>query len=902
MGTINFLNDEGEFRINRPENYSYLYFPVAGVEGIKSSVTPNLGGDSKLNQNAFLLEPVSVENLHNNRSCRNFWIHIKGKGIWSAVGASAGQEFDKFTDGQDDSDVTAGFMWHSARRKSKKYGLSAEVVTFVPREHNVEIMYVRIKNAGTDSVTIRPVAAIPLFARSADNIRDHRHVTSLLHRIKTVESGVLVKPTLSFDERGHRKNELTYFVCGVTGGGEKPEEFYPTTESFIGEGGTLTNPGMIREDKCGVPAGNTIEGKEALGGLRFKEITLASGDEAVYTVIMGATEYESDIDRALDAFSSEDKVTGSLQKVKEYWNREVNVSYHTGNKEFDGFMKWVSFQPFLRRIYGCSFLPHHDYGRGGRGWRDLWQDCLSLLIMDPSGVRQMILDNYGGVRIDGTNATIIGEGQGNFIADRNGIARVWMDHGVWPYMTTELYINQTGDVDILKENESYFKDEQAERGTALDREWVDEYGVRQRTSGGDVYYGTILEHILLEQLCAFYEVGEHNHIRLRGADWNDALDMAPEYGESVAFTCAYAGNLKNIADLLDNIKANYNWTDVDILEEMEILLKDDTALYDDIVAKRALLKEYTECCRHNVSGRKISISISELAQNLRNKAQWMMEHIRNTEWIQGTGENEQEGWFNSYYDNHKRQVEGYFPSEVRMMLTGQVFAVMSGTASLPQVEQICRAADHYLYKEDIGGYSLNTNFHEDKMDLGRMFGFAYGEKENGAVFSHMTVMYATALYRRGFVREGYKALQTLADNAMNFEVSKIYPGIPEYFDGNGRGMYHYLTGAASWYMLAFITEVFNVRGEFGNLTISPRLVKEQFDNEGIAVLKLAFAGKKFKIVVENKQELDYGTYRLAGAVCNGRELLVENNKAVIGAEEIMKLNLEENKIIITLGR
>lgn len=50
--------------------------------------------------------------------------------------------------------------------------------------------------------------------------------------------------------------------------------------------------------------------------------------------------------------------------------------------------------------------------------------------------------------------------------------------------------------------------------------------------------------------------------------------------------------------------------------------------------------------------------------------------------------------------------------------------------------------------------------------MGRMFGFAYGEKENGAVFSHMTVMYANALYKRGYVEEGYKALQTLADTAL----------------------------------------------------------------------------------------------------------------------------------------
>ena len=90
---------------------------------------------------------------------------------------------------------------------------------------------------------------------------------------------------------------------------------------------------------------------------------------------------------------------------------------------------------------------------------------------------------------------------------------------------------------------------------------------------------------------------------------------------------------------------------------------------------------------------------------------------------------------------------------------------MSGTATDEQVRAITQSADRFLYRREAGGYRLNTDFHELKSDMGRMFGFAYGEKENGAVFSHMTVMYANALYRRGFVLEGYKALQTLADAA-----------------------------------------------------------------------------------------------------------------------------------------
>ncbi|MFR4318986.1 MAG: hypothetical protein ACLT2Z_06050 [Eubacterium sp.] len=50
-----------------------------------------------------------------------------------------------------------------------------------------------------------------------------------------------------------------------------------------------------------------------------------------------------------------------------------------------------------------------------------------------------------------------------------------------------------------------------------------------------------------------------------------------------------------------------------------------------------------------------------------------------------------------------------------MMLTGQVFAIMSETATKEQVAEIVKAADKYLY-DKIGGYRLNTNFNEVKTD------------------------------------------------------------------------------------------------------------------------------------------------------------------------------------------
>ena len=51
---------------------------------------------------------------------------------------------------------------------------------------------------------------------------------------------------------------------------------------------------------------------------------------------------------------------------------------------------------------------------------------------------------------------------------------------------------------------------------------------------------------------------------------------------------------------------------------------------------------------------------------------------------------------------------------IRMMLTSQVFAVESGVAAPEQTAQIIRAADALLYRENAGGYCLNTDFNEVK--------------------------------------------------------------------------------------------------------------------------------------------------------------------------------------------
>ncbi|MGB8980495.1 MAG: cellobiose phosphorylase [Anaerolineales bacterium] len=879
-----FIDSQGTFRLPDPHRNSYLYFPLVNEAGMMSAVTPVLNGDAKTGQNTFLLLPASVEDLHNSRSTRNFWLRIDETQVWSATGSSAEQTTRSLSPSDDEVTLTAGFLWHTLARKHPSLPLSAEVTNFVPTGNDcVELMRVTLRNTGDRSLRLTPTAAIPIYGRSADNLRDHRHVTSLLHRTNCHRKGVLVRPTLSFDERGHTLNQVTYAVLGMESDGTAPLGFFADVESFVGEGGTLDWPEAVVANKMATQvAGGMIEGYESLGGIRFRDVELRPGAEKSYILILGILHDGESPEALLKRFGSGLSFSEELQRTKSFWCDKVStLIFETNDRQFDGWLRWVTLQPTLRRLMGNSFLPYHDYGRGGRGWRDLWQDILALLITERTDVSEMLLGNFAGVRADGSNATIIGSRPGELKADRNNIPRVWMDHGTWPLLTTKLYIDQTGDLKFLLRKQTYFKDQFAHRCHLIDVNWKPEDGTQLKTKQGKVHQGTVLEHLLVQHLTAFFNVGEHNLLLLEGADWNDALDMARTRGESVAFSALYAGNLQTLAELCRAL-ANTGTRELSLAAELGLLLEctGEQVDFDSVTEKREYLRQYFDATSHSLSGERTRVLLTDLADDLLRKAGWLRQHICSSEWIRN---GEEIGWFNGYYDNDGQPVEGVRANGLRMTLTGQVFTLMCGTATDEQAGAIVRAVDKYLYDDIMGGYRLNTNFGGLMLNLGRAFGFAYGHKENGAMFSHMSVMYANALYKRGLVKEGWKVLEGIYCQSRNFERSRMYPGIPEYFSERGRGMYTYLTGSASWYLLTMLTEVYGVKGELGDLLIEPKLTACQFDAEARTKVHTLFAGRPIEVVFENPERLDYGQYCVGEVTLNGRQITSDggSGRAVI---------------------
>lgn len=596
-----FIDEKASFASVGAPLVRTLYFPLCNPSPFMSSVSPDLHGDIKTDFNSFLMEPVSRLSLVNSRVSRNFWVRTRSGTAWSATGVSKDPcGIQKY----DEPSIEAGLLWHTRSTRNKKIGLSCKITSFVPASGEpVEIMLAELANISAKRMAVTPFAAIPLFARSAHNLHDHRHVTSLLQRFTLCREGVVATPTLVFDERGHRKNTVSYFVLGIDDTRLPPQHIYPTQESFTGSSGDLEAPEAVLK---ALPPGQGAfsQGREPMGALRFKERLLAPGQTATYIVLMGISEAKGRIRAIFNRFNTVQKVRAGLDQTKASWQeKSCSIRVRSANPAFDNWLRWVNTQPYLRRIFGCSFLPDFDYGKGGRGWRDLWQDCLQLLLNNPKEARPLLVNNFAGVRIDGSNATIVGKAPGEFIADRNNISRVWMDHGIWPWFTTELYLHQTGDMSILLEEMPYFRDQQLCRSRQVDRDWRPDEGTQLRTGSGKSYRGTVLEHILVQHLVQFFNVGAHNHILLEGADWNDGLDMAAHKGESVAFSAFYAHNLRTLAEAI----ARLGRSRVLLLKELTPLL--DTldrrkADYSDVAGKRRLLASYFKSVSGRVSGGK----------------------------------------------------------------------------------------------------------------------------------------------------------------------------------------------------------------------------------------------------------------------------------------------------------
>jgi cellobiose phosphorylase len=809
------------FKLNKNDGF---YMPLFNLKGLKSSISPFFAGDLKLDQHHYALEPTTEVDLYHPTFSRNIVFQIDDQ-MYFLNGQTQKQQADEIT-------YETDLLYQKVTRKNEIY----EMITtsYIPTDETAELHEIILTNRSNQVQKIKVTTATPIYARSADNLRDHRHVTSLLNQIKVVENAILVDPTLSFDERGHTINHTTYSLLS-TSPDLKVAGYIPVLDDYM-NGGSLHFPRGLNQL---VQAGTTSNGYEAIGAIAYQEKMLNPNETITLYMAIGIHSNQKEAVAVLNLLNQKSFHEGLNNAHQFFLNYVSKLAFSFESSETSNQLSWVVLQPMLRRYFGNSYLPHHDYGHGGRGWRDLWQDLLSLIMMNDASVKDLLLNNFQGVRIDGSNATIIGDKPGEFKADRNMITRVWSDHGAWPLLTTKMYIDETGDIEFLLLKQYYFKDQFTHytKKTRIHTGYYIEFSEHQ-----EPYQGTILEHLLLQNLVGYHNIGKNGYTRLEDADWNDGLDMAHDLGETIAFTHMYASNLLTLSKLISSLQEHQ----IEVFEELLQLFK-----------PKANIQNYFDSVK-DFKGKYVFVDRDILSKELAMLAQERIEFLNKNAF--------KENVYQSYIDNDGKDPDHHGT----LSLTGQTMALLSQTPSLSQAKQVAKTTKDLLFEKEVGGYHLNSNYHQILTNMGRAYGFAYGHKENGAIFSHMVMMYAYGLYQYNLVSFGREALMTLLKRAQDKE-SKVPLGIPEYFTDRGIGKYLYLTGSAAWLLKLLRTEIFGIQFNQGELFLEPKLSKDDFIN-GVASIDTYLHERLTKISYFNPKQLDYNQYTIKQITINGRTI------------------------------
>ena len=165
-------------------------------------------------------------------------------------------------------------------------------------------------------------------------------------------------------------------------------------------------------------------------------------------------------------------------------------------------------------------------------------------------------------------------------------------------------------------------------------------------------------------------------------------------------------------------------------------------------------------------------------------------------------------------------------------------------------------------------------------------------------------MFTHGLYQHNQKKEAYENIRDIYSLCMDSDTAMIFPGLPSYFAPGDRGRYSYLTGSSTWMVLTITTEMFGVKGSWGNLCLQPKLSPSYFDDKGEAKIECSFAGKRLLVTYKLKQAEANYPYNLADVKINGQEpeiLEKEKTKFVITKSELERLcTAEVNEVIVTL--
>lgn len=291
-------------------------------------------------------------------------------------------------------------------------------------------------------------------------------------------------------------------------GGER-QSFTGDRKEFIGVGGDLSRPSMLKYEELSNSSGGTLD--PCLAAL--SKIKLKAGEIKELVIILGQEEDDKLIEEKIVKYNNISEIDKSLEGVKEYWSNFLgNIQVKTPDPSMDYMLNgWLMYQTL-----SCRYLARTAFYQSGGayGFRDQLQDSISIGILNPKVTRDQILRSASRQYVEGdvqhwwhpvVNA---------------GIRTRFSDDLLWlPYVVIG-YLESTGDYGILEEKAPYLEDDEL-------RDGEDERYTIVNTSNKE---GTIYEHCL-KAIDRALKFGSHNIPLMGSGDWNDGMSTVGNKGK-----------------------------------------------------------------------------------------------------------------------------------------------------------------------------------------------------------------------------------------------------------------------------------------------------------------------------------------------------------------------------------
>jgi cyclic beta-1,2-glucan synthetase len=300
---------------------------------------------------------------------------------------------------------------------------------------------------------------------------------------------------------------------------------------FIGRGGSPAAPSALH--RLGLETRIT-PGEDPCAVLQVHLDLLPGATEEIYFVVGQGNDRAHALELARK-YHNKDFVGAAFERTHVFWDHLLDaVQIRTPEPAANLILnRWMLYQALSCRIWGRTAFYQSS---GAFGFRDQLQDALALLDIDPALTRSQILNAAQHQFEEGDVMHWWHPPSGRGVRTRISDDLLWL-----PYVTA-LYIEATGDKDILGEkvafqNAPVLKEDESER--------YGEYPTSQKSE-------SIMEHCL-RAIEKGVTTGPHGLPLIGSGDWNDGYNRVGEkgQGESIWLAWFICDVLKRFAVICD---------------------------------------------------------------------------------------------------------------------------------------------------------------------------------------------------------------------------------------------------------------------------------------------------------------------------------------------------------------